>query len=379
MKNYTNWLLIALLFLCQKSTAQGYISLKDRAKQIEAEQKYEVPQNTQQVNNSILSDTFQNAEYVPFQNLAKKKESESTVKNYIADVFNEWDKLFEEEKKKREKVKENAFNIFVDTVFERPKPKLIAKGIIARADTFDFNRNKITVKYDPVTKQFIGIKEEGVKAAETFGIVEDEPDTIFFVTNSFSYKGETYERFNEKTHTKRIKSKVASKHIKIESNEQFIDLYEDAAMDGERYGVPYSITMAQAILESRGGRSKMAVALNNLFGIKCNGGRCNIDGCPHGYFTDDRENETFRAYKSFEASFKDHVNFFLNNDIYQKCLSCGVNNIECWLYRLQKSGYATDRMYDYKLADIINRYDLTNEPIIYNRNKIANHLKNNQK
>ncbi len=219
---------------------------------------------------------------------------------------------------------------------------------------------------------------------ESFGVNTDDIDLDFFKSNTFIYEGEVYKRvpleeFETEEYKKPRIRKPKSHPLESTqsfthsytptSNEDFIDEYSDAALDGERYGVPYSITMAQGILESRGGRSRMAVALNNLFGIKCNGGRCNRQGCGHGYYTDDRKDETFERHASYEESFKRHIQFFVNNERYNKCLSCGANDVECWLYRLGKSGYATDRMYDYKLAEIINRYKLTGKPIRYDRKK----------
>ena len=51
--------------------------------------------------------------------------------------------------------------------------------------------------------------------------------------------------------------------------EAYIKRYQDIAVkEMHRTGVPASITMAQAILESDYGRSKLAENANNHFGIK---------------------------------------------------------------------------------------------------------------
>jgi flagellum-specific peptidoglycan hydrolase FlgJ len=392
MKNYIKRLFIALLFLCLVVTlpAQKHVNNPDE----------------------IFLDTSGNyaLHYKP-QNIQNKSgKIEKDLIDVVVDVAIEgWDAIFE---KDRPKVIYNAFDIGVDTIFEKEKSisptlltmknRVIPKVVEAPMPVFE--KQEMTVKFEDGKFVPIAAKKDSVERLGK-GIVEstfkmdvvdfEEIELDFFKSNSFVYNNEVYHRVSmeelETEEYKKPRIKTASrpkgelaattpsvKEVKITSNEQFVDLYEDAALDGERYGVPYSITMAQGILESRGGRSRLAIALNNLFGIKCNGGRCQKEGCKHGYFTDDRKDETFERHASYEASFKRHIKFFLDNERYNKCLSCGANDIECWLYRLQKSGYATDKMYDYKLAEIINRYKLTTKPIRYDRKKVVERLKANQ-
>ncbi|MBQ7457983.1 MAG: glucosaminidase domain-containing protein, partial [Bacteroidales bacterium] len=56
--------------------------------------------------------------------------------------------------------------------------------------------------------------------------------------------------------------------------EQYIRRWRDVAMDQMAVsGVPASITLAQAALESSNGTSRLAVEANNHFGIKCHNWR----------------------------------------------------------------------------------------------------------
>lgn len=61
-----------------------------------------------------------------------------------------------------------------------------------------------------------------------------------------------------------------------------------------RYGIPASVTLAQGILESSNGQSRLAQNENNHFGIKATpdwiaqGGR-------YGLYTDDKPNENSAA------------------------------------------------------------------------------------
>ncbi|HLT94885.1 MAG TPA: glucosaminidase domain-containing protein, partial [Membranihabitans sp.] len=53
---------------------------------------------------------------------------------------------------------------------------------------------------------------------------------------------------------------------------EYIDVYKMIAVEEmQKYGIPASIKMAQAILESNAGMSDLATEANNHFGIKCGG------------------------------------------------------------------------------------------------------------
>ena len=73
----------------------------------------------------------------------------------------------------------------------------------------------------------------------------------------------------------------------------------------ERYGIPASITMAQGILESDCGNSRLSIMSNNHFGIKC---KRNWTG-EKVYHDDDAKGECFRSYPTVEASYQDHAEF----------------------------------------------------------------------
>lgn len=124
--------------------------------------------------------------------------------------------------------------------------------------------------------------------------------------------------------------------------------------EGKKYGVLPSVKMAQAILESDRGRSRMSKRLNNFFGIKCG-----YRKCPHGTcvpFASDDDDDRFRKYDSPWLSFRDHSKF-LQQDRYRKLQKFDDDYVR-WSYGLADAGYATDEMYGEKLIDIIEKYDL---------------------
>ena len=88
-----------------------------------------------------------------------------------------------------------------------------------------------------------------------------------------------------------------------QDNEAYIQKYYKIAMrEMNDYGIPASITLAQGILESAAGTSRLAVQANNHFGIKCH----NDWSGEKIYHDDDKNNECFRKYERAEESFIDH-------------------------------------------------------------------------
>ena len=97
------------------------------------------------------------------------------------------------------------------------------------------------------------------------------------------------------------------------SREEYIQKYAQlAVMEMQRTGIPASITLAQACLESSNGNSDLAIASNNHFGIKCHsswqGKRI--------YHDDDAKGECFRVYNEVYDSYIDHSNFLRNGQRY---------------------------------------------------------------
>ena len=135
----------------------------------------------------------------------------------------------------------------------------------------------------------------------------------------------------------------------------YIAQYKTIAMkEMKRTGVPASITLAQAILESNSGESNLAKNHNNHFGIKC---KSDWTGAKT-YQDDDAKQECFRAYEAAEISFKDHSNFLKNRPNYVDLFLLDPVDDTAWAYGLKKAGYATATDYPKKLLKIIDDYEL---------------------
>lgn len=134
----------------------------------------------------------------------------------------------------------------------------------------------------------------------------------------------------------------------------YIDQWKQTAIENQAdYGVPASIIMAQALLESAAGQSELAVNANNHFGIKCTS---DWFGAVY-YYDDDSKGECFRQYGNAAESFKDHSRF-LQRPRYTTCFEIAVEDYEGWAQRLKACGYATDPGYANKLVKIIEDYRL---------------------
>ncbi len=127
-----------------------------------------------------------------------------------------------------------------------------------------------------------------------------------------------------------------------------------AVIEMHRSGVPASITLAQGILESSSGNSRLAKYANNHFGIKCKGG---WEGDVI-YADDDAPDECFRAYGSVLDSYRDHSEFLRTNWRYHPLFELHITDYKGWSRGLRKAGYATNPKYHTILINLIERYQL---------------------
>jgi flagellum-specific peptidoglycan hydrolase FlgJ len=137
--------------------------------------------------------------------------------------------------------------------------------------------------------------------------------------------------------------------------ESYIERFKNIAiseMNGS--GIPASITLAQGILESGNGKSRLAKEANNHFGIKCSTewkGETILQD-------DDNKDDCFRVYKSPEESFRDHTEF-LKRKRYAPLFELDKNDYRGWANGLKTAGYATNPRYAELLISLVERYELS--------------------
>ena len=138
------------------------------------------------------------------------------------------------------------------------------------------------------------------------------------------------------------------------TRKQYIEQYsQDAITQMHKYDIPASITMAQGILESSNGNSKLAVKGNNHFGIKCH----NWEG-KKIYEDDDKKNECFRKYDNALASFEDHSLFLKKYNRYAFLFDYKITDYKSWAKGLKSAGYATNKKYAELLIKLIEENQL---------------------
>lgn len=146
------------------------------------------------------------------------------------------------------------------------------------------------------------------------------------------------------------------------SPEEFLRLHrQSAAGAAAESGIPAAFMVAQAAHESGWGRHEIknadGSASHNLFGIKAGSnwdGKVArvtttevIDGVPRKVIAN------FRAYPSYEASFRDYARLMKDNPRYAPVVAAGTD-ARGFAQGLQNAGYATDPDYADKLTRTIN-------------------------
>lgn len=144
----------------------------------------------------------------------------------------------------------------------------------------------------------------------------------------------------------------------------FLNLLVLHAQDCQRRtGVPASLTLAQAALESGWGDRAPG---NNLFGIKVGRG---WKGKTISFKTTEYLSgkpvtivDKFRAYDSWLDSMIDHAEFFRTNPRYADCFKERTG--EGWARAVAKAGYATDPNYAKLLIDVMRGRNMSQYDIL---------------
>lgn len=131
----------------------------------------------------------------------------------------------------------------------------------------------------------------------------------------------------------------------------------------EKYGVLASINLAQTILESNWGESKLASKYNNYYGIKAQGNQDSVTLQTKEYLDDEWQtvNADFAVYKTWKDGMLAHTKFLVNGtDLNPEQF---VDFMETTNYKeaaaaLVQDGYATDPDYADKLIETIEANNL---------------------
>jgi hypothetical protein len=123
-------------------------------------------------------------------------------------------------------------------------------------------------------------------------------------------------------------------------------------------GVPASVTVAQAILESGWGKHTIRDA-KNLFGIKGKGPAGSVR-TPTKEFRNGKwvtEDANFAKYDSFAQSITEHAHFLLRNKRYAPAFKV-KEDADAFAREIHKAGYATGPNYATELIALMKKHDL---------------------
>ncbi|MEM6699488.1 MAG: glucosaminidase domain-containing protein [Bacteroidota bacterium] len=151
------------------------------------------------------------------------------------------------------------------------------------------------------------------------------------------------------------------------AQEQYIQKYRKIAVEEmQRTGIPASIKLAQGILESNAGRSRLAQKANNHFGMKCGG-----DWVGGKFYKEDDDYDNrgrlqkscFRKYDRAKDSWYAHSEF-LKKPRYQYLYNLRPDDYKGWARGLKRAGYATSPSYAHDLITVIETYRLYEYDVI---------------
>ena len=156
---------------------------------------------------------------------------------------------------------------------------------------------------------------------------------------------------------------------KLEENTKYTkfieSIKEGSIQNYKKYKILPSITIAQAILETGWGESKLASDFNNLFGIKADkswtGEYVTLETTE---FAGDVINDRFRKYEDMNQSIYDHAKFLYENKRYNQNGVFSSNTYKYQANALQEAGYSTlmndegEKIYAKQLIQLIQQYNL---------------------
>lgn len=238
------------------------------------------------------------------------------------------------------------------------------------SDDISLNKCQINWKY-------IAVINSGLKLNLSYNEIE----SIFIIKSSQNkFRPITKDEIFEKLNLNYKKQKKFEKYLdelkfvgynkkflSTSSNQaNFINSISDSAiLNYNNFKILPSITIAQAILESGWGNSRLSRQANNLFGIKSTSDwKGEIISLETKENFDEIYKANFRKYISVDDSMIDHAKFLSENPRYAKNDVFSSPTYISQSYSLEKAGYSTNKdsngnlIYAKLLQEIIKLYNL---------------------
>jgi flagellum-specific peptidoglycan hydrolase FlgJ len=133
-----------------------------------------------------------------------------------------------------------------------------------------------------------------------------------------------------------------------------------AQLTQAKYGVPASITIAQAILESGWGKSGLSVQANNYFGVKAVQGQDYVDFRTTEYYHGVKTivMAEFAKYHTIADSFDAHAKLLATLSRYAPAMKV-AHDPAAFAAAIKAGGYSTAADYPQELMQLVNEFQLS--------------------
>ncbi len=122
-----------------------------------------------------------------------------------------------------------------------------------------------------------------------------------------------------------------------------------AETEQEKFGIPASLILAQALLSSYAGTRDICQSTNNLFALPCTADWQGAKETANAH--------CFRAYDNAWMSFRDH-SYFLTTGSRTYLKDLGNTDYAAWAKELEKAGYTPEKNWAKQLTHTIEQYGL---------------------
>lgn len=147
------------------------------------------------------------------------------------------------------------------------------------------------------------------------------------------------------------KTKSAIAHLNDQSVETYINRFKRVAIvEMDKFNIPASIKMGQALLASHAGTNSLASQYNNHFAITCN------DGTNCESFQIGNQSAMVKSYQSAWESWRNHSQL-LSTSKYAP-LKEYKKNYKKWAIGLETAGFSQANNYSQQLIQVIEKYQL---------------------
>lgn len=247
--------------------------------------------------------------------------------------------------------KSNFINSNFKRFFEQNWQKIMLLVIIILV----FSYKDLTIHFD-LSSPF-GTNEVAPKIEETIPDIQTNQTQQGFTENiQESSRKETFSFFPSFFGGKKESEKVPQTlettfdAIKKSKKESYIKHYAHiATQEMQQFGIPASITLAQALLHGQAGTDKLATKYNNHFSITC--------GSSWKNETIELQGICYRQYPSAWKSFRDHSEL-ITSGRFADLKQYSSTDYKKWAIGLQEKGYSIDKNYANLLILIIQDFEL---------------------